>query len=305
MSRRNPPIHRSSRSRRRRPARPLLALLVVAAAGISYVVLTGDGLRGAAAPAVPGEAATPRPAAAIAAPERLRARVIASFPHDPAAYTQGFVWEPDGFLESAGGYGDSFVRRWRAGDPRPVAEDRLPDHLFGEGIAAVGERVIQLTWREGVALYRDRATLREVERRSYDGEGWGLCYDGERLTMSDGSDTLTLRDPESFTVLGRIAVRAGAAPLANLNELECAEGWVYANVYGTDDIARIDPSSGRVAALIDASGLLDARERSAGAEVLNGIAYNPRTETFYLTGKLWPRVFEVVFEPDESKRSSS
>jgi glutaminyl-peptide cyclotransferase len=275
--------------------------VLAAAAAASHVVLDARRQRGSPVPA--GAAAPRTPAAKTVAaapvdgsPERLRVRVLASFPHDRESYTQGLLWDAGSFIESAGGYGESTVRRWRPGQQRPLAEARLPDHVFAEGIAAVGERLIQLTWREGLAFYRHRGTLEETARVAYQGEGWGLCYDGERLIMSDGSDRLTQRDPESFAPLREVVVRAGDAPLSNLNELECAEGWVYANVYGTDQIARIEPATGRVAAMIDASGLLTPRER-ASAEVLNGIAYNPDTETFYLTGKLWPRLFEVVFEP--------
>ncbi|HVR29823.1 MAG TPA: glutaminyl-peptide cyclotransferase [Thermoanaerobaculia bacterium] len=277
-------------------ARALVLLGVAAAAILGYAALTANGRGGAAGPAGVA-AATSRLRAERPAPERLRVRVLASFPHDTAAYTQGLVWDAGALLESSGGYGQSFVRRWRPGSDHPLVEQRLPGHMFAEGLAVVGERVIQITWREGVALYRDRATLEEIDRRSYEGEGWGLCWDGQRLIMSDGSDTLTLRDPESFDPSGSVVVRTGTVPLANLNELECAEGWVYANLYGSDQIARIDPASGQVAALIDASDLLTPRERAGGAEVLNGIAYNADTETFFLTGKLWPRLFEVVFEP--------
>jgi glutaminyl-peptide cyclotransferase len=227
-------------------------------------------------------------------------------PHDPKSYTQGLLWENGEFIESAGGYGDSLIRRWRPGAARPVAQERLADTIFAEGIAAVGDTLIQLSWREGLAFYRDRATLRVTARRSYDGEGWGLCWDGTRLFMSDGSNLLTERDPQTFLERRRIAVIAGTAsgsttPVDRLNELECAEGAVYANLYTTDQIARIDPASGRVTATIDASGLLTDAERAAGAEVLNGIAYNDRTGTFYLTGKLWPRLFEVRFESKETQ----
>jgi glutaminyl-peptide cyclotransferase len=242
------------------------------------------------------EAAPPTTGAGDA-PQELHVRVLASFPHDSSAYTQGLEWEPEGLIESAGRYGMSLVRRWRPGVERPLAEERLGDRYFAEGITLVGETLIQLTWREGIAFYRDHATLREKKRRSYEGEGWGLCYDGEHLIMSDGTDLLTERDPESFLELRRVAVVANGAPVGELNELECVDGQVYANVYGTDRIARIDPSSGHVTAMIDASGLLTPAEQKAGAEVLNGIAYNSETETFYLTGKLWPRLFEVTFEP--------
>jgi glutaminyl-peptide cyclotransferase len=277
----------------------VLALLLVAGAGVAYVGLRAGERSEAEAPSA-RHSAVPAPSPHAddeAEPQRLRARVLATFPHDRSSYTQGLLRDGDDFVESAGGYGSSLVRRWRPGAGRPLAQQRLPDSVFAEGIAMVGESLIQLTWREGIAYYRDRRTLAEQRRVRFQGEGWGLCWDGERLLMSDGSDLLIERDPESFTPLRRISVRIGEAPLPNLNELECAEGWVYANVYETDQIARIDPVSGLVTALIDASGLLTPKERAAGAEVLNGIAYNPGTETFYLTGKWWPRLFEVVFEP--------
>jgi glutaminyl-peptide cyclotransferase len=276
----------------------VLPISVLCAALSVYVALTARERSSAAAAASAATAITP-PAAWTSGgpPERLRVRVLASLPHDPSSYTQGLLWEDDAFVESAGGYGRSLVRRWRPGQERPLAETRLPDDVFAEGVAVVGESLIQLTWREGVAFYRDRRTLEEESRVAYQGEGWGLCYDGERLIMSDGTDTLTERDPSSFAPVRRIAVRAANSPVPNLNELECAEGWVFANLYGTDDIARIDRATGLVSAVIDASGLLTPEERAGGAGVLNGIAYNPESETFYLTGKLWPRLFEVAFEP--------
>jgi glutaminyl-peptide cyclotransferase len=206
------------------------------------------------------------------------------------------LWEPAGLVESAGRYGESVLRRWRPGVRRPLAEEKLGDRYFAEGVTLVGETLIQITWREGIAFYRDRATLREKKRRSYEGEGWGLCFDGRYLIMSDGTDLLTERDPESFLERRRIAVVADGEPVSELNELECVDGQVYANVYGSERIVRIDPRDGRVTASIDASGLLTEAER-AGAEVLNGIAYNSERKTFYLTGKLWPRLFEVTFEP--------
>src|SRR5688572_11357054 len=241
------------RSPRPPVTRVVLAIAVVVAAGAVYLAIAAgrDGTGASAA----GQTGTVAARGAGDAPraEQLRVRVIASYPHDRESYTQGLLWEQGGtFVESAGGYGDSMVRRWRPNVARPVVEERLPDRVFGEGLTAVDDALVQLTWREGVAFYRDRQTLREVARRAYDGEGWGLCYDGTHLFMSDGSYVLTRRDPQSFLEVGRIAVVADGAPLANLNELECAEGSVFANVYQTDRIARIDPTSGRVTALIDA-----------------------------------------------------
>jgi glutaminyl-peptide cyclotransferase len=226
--------------------------------------------------------------------ERLRVKVLRELPHDPEAYTQGLALQGDVFVESTGRYGESTIRRWRVGQSASEIRE-LPSYLFGEGIELVGERLLQLTWKAGVVLIWQSDTLEPLGRMSYEGEGWGLCHDGRQLVMSDGSDVLQLRDPTSFAPIGKLQVELDGRPLANLNELECAEGWIYANVYGSDRIVRIDPTSGRVEALIDASGLLTRRERRA-AEVLNGIAYDPRAETFFLTGKLWPKIFEVVFE---------
>jgi glutaminyl-peptide cyclotransferase len=168
----------------------------------------------------------------------------------------------------------------------------LAPELFAEGLAIVGDRVFQLTWREGIALMHAAGDLSPLGAVSYEGEGWGLCYDGARLVMSDGSDRLTFRDPVTFDVVGGVDVTAAGQPVERLNELECAESLVYANVWQTDRIVAIDPETGAVTAIIDASGLLSPEER-AGADVLNGIAWRPETGTFLVTGKLWPKLFEV------------
>jgi len=241
---------------------------------------------GGAANAVGGVVAAP-------APVRLGVRVLRSFEHDPEAYTQGLLWHDGSLIESAGRYGQSTLRRWQPADPTSVEQRSLAPHLFAEGLARVADRLIQLTWREHVAIVWDLETLLERQRFDYRGEGWGLAWDGNRLVMSDGSARLLLRDPQTFAVTGRIDVHTRGRPLEGLNELEIAEGWIYANVYETEQIVRIDPTDGHVAAIIDAGSL---RQPWPRAEVLNGIAYNPDTETFYLTGKLWPQVFEVVFE---------
>jgi glutamine cyclotransferase len=177
-----------------------------------------------------------------------------------------------------------------------LVERPLAPQLFGEGLAAVGNHLLQLTWREGVAIVWDRDSLSETDRIAYAGEGWGLCGDGRRLYQSDGSDVLTVRHPHTFAVRHRVSVTLEGRALGQLNELECAEGWIYANLLGSDAIARIEPVSGRVAAVIDAAGLLTPAERRA-ADVLNGIAYDADAGVFLLTGKLWPRMFEVVFRP--------
>lgn len=237
-----------------------------------------------------------RAPAAAAEPLALRARVLRSVPHDPTAYTQGLEWHDGSLWESTGRYGSSRLRRLD-GESGEVESDRpLPDDLFGEGLTRVGERLIQLTWREGRALLWRPADLEALGELTYEGEGWGLCFDGVNLVQSDGSARLTVREADSFIPLRTLDVTLGGVPLGRLNELECAEGWIWANVYGSEQIVRIDPASGEVTAIVDASGLLGPEERE-GVDVLNGIAYRPETETFFLTGKLWPKLFEVRFEP--------
>ena len=229
-------------------------------------------------------------------PIRLQVEVVEDYPHDPEAYTQGLLWHDGSLLESTGQYGESSLRRVDR-DSGEVREARaLPSEVFGEGLARVDDRLIQLTWRQGEALVWNLDGFEEVERLGYRGEGWGLCFDGRSLVMSDGSSKLTFRDPETFEVVRQVVVVMGDGAVGRLNELECVEGWIYANVFTTDWIVQIDPESGKVNALIDASGLLSAAE-TQGAEVLNGIAYDPEREVFYLTGKLWPKLFAVRFVP--------
>jgi glutaminyl-peptide cyclotransferase len=172
----------------------------------------------------------------------------------------------------------------------------LPDSVFGEGITIVGDRIWQLTFRDGFAFERDRATLGELRRVEYRGEGWGVCHDRTRgvLVMSDGTPTLTLRDARTFAPLAAVPVTLDGAPLRSINELECVRGQVWANVWLTDQIVLIDPGTGVVDAVVDAAGLLSDAERE-GADVLNGIAAVPCTDTFLVTGKLWPRTFLVRF----------
>ncbi len=236
------------------------------------------------------------PASSVAASiERLRPRVIATYPHDPAAFTQGLLWHQGSLYESTGLYGESSVRRVELATGRVQTQVALPGHLWGEGLARVDDHLVQLTWREGVARVLDLASLQPVAEHRYSGEGWGLCFDGVHLVMSDGGNELVFRDPTTFIEARRAAVTLDGAPLPRLNELECVDGWVYANVWGTDWIVRIEPASGVVRTVIDASGLLPAAER-VRTDVLNGIAFDPERRLFLLTGKLWPSLFAVEFE---------
>jgi glutamine cyclotransferase len=166
--------------------------------------------------------------------------------------------------------------------------------MFGEGITVVGDKLWQLTYKDGIAIQRDKNTLAEVKRATYEGEGWGLCHDGSRLVMSNGTDQLTFRDPDTFAQLGTVTVRATGDPVAMINELECTPDGIYANVWQTDTIIRIDPESGNVTASVDLADLLTPEER-ANADVLNGIAAVPGTGEFLVTGKNWPKIFRVKF----------
>ena len=272
-------------SRRRRVSRPIEALVA-----LTLLTTSGVGL-------LHGQAQQGAPGSGMVL--RLVAKIQSRGPHDAGAFTQGLVWREGDLFESTGLYGESSLRELDSFDGSVSRRHDLEDRLFGEGLAMVGDRLIQLTWREGQAIAYDLETFRELERFEYRGEGWGLCFDGHRLVMSDGTPTITFRDPKTFELLEQIRVTLDSRPVGLLNELECAEGWIYANVLGRDSILRIDPANGEVVAVIDASHLYPPQSRDSDA-VLNGIAYDAERETFYLTGKLWPEIFEVVFVPPGS-----
>ncbi len=228
--------------------------------------------------------------------ERLAVEVVNSFPHDPAAFTQGLLWSGGKLYESTGLEGRSTLRRVDLTTGRSEKLTGLPDEIFAEGLALAGDELIQLSYRNGRAFVYALPTFAKLREHPYSGEGWGLTFDGRRLVMSDGSARLVFRDPASFAAKGEITVMHAGQPVARLNELEWAEGQIFANIWMTDTIVRIDPESGEVTAHIDAAGLLAASER-AGTDVLNGIAHAPERGTFFITGKLWPKLFEVRFVP--------
>lgn len=232
--------------------------------------------------------------------EWLVPRVIRSLPHDTGAFTQGLLLENGLFYEGTGQRGESEFREVDPETGTVLRRQSLDDVYFGEGLALTDQWFIQLTWQEGVAFVYDRDTMESLGQFSYTGEGWGLCYDGERLFHSDGSERIVIRDPNTFGTLGQITVTIDTIPIIELNELECVGDSIYANVWNTDRIVRIDSTTGAVTAIIDASGLLTPEEQTlanqAGSNaVLNGIAYDPETEHFYITGKRWPLIFEVEF----------
>jgi glutaminyl-peptide cyclotransferase len=234
--------------------------------------------------------------------ERLIPEIIASYDHDPASFTQGLVFDKGILYESAGEYGASDLREVDPQTGTVLRKVDLPDQYFAEGLALVNDELIQLTWRERTAFVYNLATFEERDPFAYESEGWGLCYDGTQLYLSDGSSTITLYDPQTFGPEGAITVTLSGQPVSRLNELECVGDFIYANVWHTDSILQIVKETGRVAAVIDASGLLTPeQERAAGSEgVLNGIAYDAETDHFYITGKRWPLMFEVRFVPAHS-----
>ena len=230
-------------------------------------------------------------------PTQLRAEVIESYPHDPQAFTQGLLLHDGALYESTGLYGRSSLRQVELTTGKVLRKVDLPAAWFGEGLALAGGRLVQLTWKEGVAPTYDLATFAKNGEFTYAGEGWGLCFDGTQFIQSDGSHRLIFRDPTTFAVIRQLAVGLDGKPVTALNELECVGDLVYANVWQTDRIVEISKLNGAVRAVIDAGGLLSPDEQGAldPAAVLNGIAYDPSDHTFLITGKLWPKLFRVRF----------
>ncbi len=264
----------------------------------AFVWLAGCVLAGAGR----APAGNPSAPAAGAAGRAVPVRVLAVYPHDPEAFTQGLLWAGGHLYESTGLYGRSSVREVELESGRVLRRADLPAEDFGEGLARVDRRLIQLTWREERAHVWSLDGLERVGDFDYRGEGWGLTFDGRSLIESDGSALLSFRSPVDFHLERTLAVRRGGRAVPYLNELEWVDGAVYANIWQSDEVVRIDPASGEVTGAWDASGLLDPAER-ARADVLNGIAWNPDRRVFYLTGKLWPSLFEVALpEPEPSAR---
>ena len=219
--------------------------------------------------------------------------VVASYPHDANAFLQGLVWHDGGFYESTGLYGQSSLRRVAFPSGEVTQQISLPSQYFGEGLAMVGERLYQLTWQAKRGFVYDRATFELLGSFPYETEGWGLAYDGTSLILSDGSDVLTYFEPEGLQPVRTLSVTLDGRPLRELNELEWIRGEIWANVWQTDMIVRIDPSSGQVIGVLDLTGLLPRDARTGGEDVLNGIAYDPDGDRMFVGGKRWPLLFEL------------
>jgi glutamine cyclotransferase len=220
-------------------------------------------------------------------------RVLNSYPHDPEAFTQGLVYEDGVLYEGTGLRGESTLRRVDLATGQVLQSRSLPDQFFGEGITVWDDTIIQLTWQSNVGFVRDVTTFDLVREFRYPTEGWGLTHDGTHLIMSDGTSTLHFVDPVSFEEVSRIEVLDGNSPVTRLNELEFIDGEVFANIWQTDRIARISPETGQVAGWIDLTGLLGPQDRTQKVDVLNGIAYDTENDRLFVTGKLWPKLFEI------------
>jgi len=222
--------------------------------------------------------------------------VLAKFPHDPAAFTQGLLYADGLFYESAGLYGQSTLRKVDPETGAVLLEKRLDAQYFAEGLALLEGKLYQLTWKENTGFIYDPQDFRQLGAFSYPTEGWGLTTDGSSLILSDGSATLYFLDPQTLQTTRALQVSLDGAPLDRLNELEYIRGEIYANIWYTDLIARIDPTSGEVVGVIDCGSLRDGEGAPGPNDVLNGIAYDARGDRLYLTGKNWPWIYEVSLQ---------
>jgi glutaminyl-peptide cyclotransferase len=227
-------------------------------------------------------------------------QVVHTYPHDRTAFTEGLFYLNGYLYESTGLEGQSSVRKVKLESGEVVQRHDLPNEYFGEGIIAWKDKLIQLTYKTQVGFVYDLASFNTLRRFDYPGEGWALTTDGKRLIMSDGTPQIRFWDPETLKELGRLTVTADGQPVQNVNELEWIKGEIYANIWESERIARIDPVSGKVVGWIDLTGLLSPSDRIAGengTDVLNGIAYDAKTDRLWVTGKRWPKLFEIRLVP--------
>ena len=234
------------------------------------------------------------PLGATAAPVPVYTfEVVAEYSHDEEAFTQGLAYAGGSLYEGTGMYGKSSLRRVNLESGEVLQQADVPGQLFGEGIALLDDKIYQLTWQSRMGFVYDAESFERLATFQYPTEGWGLTHDGQDLIMSDGSATLYWRDAETLAETRRVQVKDSRGPVVSLNELEYVQGEVWANVWHTDRIARIDPASGQVVGWIDLAGLIAPQERNGPESVLNGIAYDVENDRLFVTGKLWPKLFEI------------
>jgi glutamine cyclotransferase len=222
-----------------------------------------------------------------------KVRIVKSYPHDPRAFTQGLLYDGGFLYESTGLEGRSSLRKVDLETGKVLKIIRLAPMYFGEGLALVGDKLIQLTWLHGKGFVYDRETFRLLGDFSFEPEGWGLAHDGRRLILSDGTAKLRFLDPETFRETGRLAVTDGGIPVERLNELEVVRGEIFANIWMDNVIARIDPKSGRVKAWLDLDAICREHLSANTDAILNGIAYDAKGGRLFVTGKLWPKLYEI------------
>ena len=276
------PVYFAARpSRTRRVAGAMTAL--------ACMTLVGCGREAPAAEASPSTGAPARTPTYVAT-------VVQAWPHDPEAFTQGLVWHDSTLYESTGQVGKSGIREVELKTGRVLRKRDLPEPHFGEGIVLLRDNLYEITWKSGIAFVYNAKTFEPTKQLKYEGEGWGLTTDGTSIIMSDGSAVLRWRDPSTFAEQKSMTVTDHGTPVSQLNELEWVKGEIWANVWQSDQVARINPNTGNVTGWIDLTGILPALDRRGSEDVLNGIAYDPKADRLFVTGKLWSKLFEITLK---------
>jgi glutamine cyclotransferase len=228
-------------------------------------------------------------------------RIVHTYPHDPQAFTQGLVFVDGRLYESTGLRGQSSLRMVDLETGHVLQDQPVDSKYFAEGLTDWGSTLVQLTWETGAAFVYDRFSFRVLGKFFYSGEGWGLTHDAKSLILSDGTPVLRFVDPATFKEVRRVTVKDHGKPVMEINELEYVKGQIYANIWHSDRIARIDPKTGRVLGWIGLKGLLPDNERSSPEAVLNGIAYDAAHDRLFVTGKLWPKLFDIEIVPESPR----
>jgi glutamine cyclotransferase len=270
--------------------RPAIKFILIGVVFISGVAGLNFACSGPAATEKPGPANANQTTVATQA-RKDAYDIVGITPHDPDAFLQGLVWYDGGFYEGTGLEGRSTLRRVEYPSGKVVKSINLTPDLFGEGVAQVGDQLMQLTWKSKRGFVYDRESFRLLREFTYDTEGWGLTYDGTNLILSDGSSMLSFIDPQTFKLIRKLPVIMNGHPIDQLNELEYIEGEIWSNVWQTNYILRIDPTTGQVKSYFDMTGLL--QHPTGHEDVLNGIAYDPQTKRIFVSGKLWPNIYEI------------